>query len=120
MLSHIVFSILLLMSTMGMAVSKHYCHGQFVSVSVFHEADSCCDDAGCCQNEDHFYQVKEDYSVPVISTVPVLAEIDVLHQTLLNPDLLTPNEVSEELNLTNDPPPATVPEFLAWEQVYLL
>ncbi|MDX8339821.1 hypothetical protein SLH46_11545 [Draconibacterium sp. IB214405] len=119
-LSHIILATLLLISTMGMAVSKHYCHGQLVSVKLFEEADSCCDDPGCCQNEDHFYQVKEDFSAPVISEIPVLAEIDVLHQTFLDTDLLFPNELTEEFDLTNDPPPPTVMEFLAEEQLYLL
>ncbi len=119
-LSHIILASLLLISTMGLAVSKHYCHSSLVDVSFFAEADSCCDDGGCCNNENHFYQVKEDFSAPVISEIPVLAEIDVLHQTLLDTDVLFPNELTEEFELTNDPPPPTVMEFLAEEQLYLL
>jgi len=119
-LNHIILASLLLISTMGLAVSKHYCHSSLVDVSIFAEADSCCDDGGCCSNENHFYQVKEDFSAPVISTIPILAEIDVLHQTLLDPDILIPNELTKEFELTNDPPPPTVMEFLAEEQLYLL
>lgn len=119
-LSHIIFAILLLISTMGMAVSKHYCHNNLVDIAVFSEAQSCCNDGGCCTNENHFFQVKEDFSAPVISTVPVLAEIEILQQTLFDFDNLTPNELTEEFSLTNDPPPPTVPELLALEQVYLL
>ena len=119
-LSHIILATLLLATTMGMAVSKHYCHSSLVDVSVFAQADSCCDDGGCCTNDNHFYQVKEDFSAPVISTIPVLAEIDVLHQTLLDPDILIPDELTEEFELTNAPPPPTVMEFLAEEQLYLL
>jgi len=119
-LSHIVLASLLLISTIGMAVSKHYCHNSLVDVSIFKKADSCCDDGGCCTNENHFYQVKEDFSAPVISTIPLLAEIDVLHQTILDSDVLIPNELTEEFELTNDPPPPTVMEFLAEEQLYLL
>ncbi|AHW61149.1 hypothetical protein SAMN05444285_11126 [Draconibacterium orientale] len=119
-LNHIILASLLLISTMGLAVSKHYCHSSLVDVSIFAEADSCCGDGGCCTNENHFYQVKEDFSAPVISTIPLLAEIDVLHQTLLDPFILFPNELTEEFELTNDPPPPTVMEFLAEEQLYLL
>ncbi|WP_297093626.1 hypothetical protein [uncultured Draconibacterium sp.] len=119
-LSHIILATLLLATTMGFAVSKHYCHSSLVDVSIFAQADSCCDDGGCCTNENHFYQVKEDFSAPVISAIPVLAEIDVMHQTLLDPDILIPNELTEEFELTNDPPPPTVREFLAEEQLYLL
>ena len=119
-LSHIILATLLLATTMGMAVSKHYCHSSLVDVSVFAQADSCCDDGGCCTNDNHFYQVKEDFSAPVISTIPVLAEIDVLHQTLLVTDIIIPDELTEEFELTNAPPPPTVMEFLAEEQLYLL
>nr|WP_321356941.1 hypothetical protein [uncultured Draconibacterium sp.] len=119
-LSHIILATLLLTTTMGLAVSKHYCHSSLVDVSFFAQADSCCDNGGCCTNENHFYQVKEDFSAPVISTVPVLAEIDVMHQTLLDPDILIPNELTEEFELINAPPPLTVREFLAEEQLYLL
>ena len=117
---HIILACLLLLTTMGLAVSKHYCQNSLVDVSIFTQADSCCDDGGCCTNENNFYQLKEDFSAPVISTIPVLAEIDVLHQTLLDPDILIPNELTDEFELTNDPPPLTVMEFLADEQVYLL
>ncbi|WP_163324219.1 HYC_CC_PP family protein [Draconibacterium mangrovi] len=120
-LSHIILVSLLLISTMGLAVSKHYCHSSLVDVSIFAQADSCCDDGGCCSNENHFYQVKEDFSAPVISTIPVLAEIDVLQHSFIDLDLLIPSEYSEEnFTLTDDPPPPTVLEFLAEEQVYLL
>ncbi len=105
---------------MGFAVSKHYCHSSLVDVSFFAKADSCCDDGGCCTNENNFYQVKEDFSAPAISTVPLLAEIDVLNQTILDPDILFPNELTEEFELADDPPPPTVMEFLAAEQLYLL
>ena len=119
-ISHIVFATLLLVSTMGMAVSKHYCHNNLVNVAVFSEAQSCCDDGGCCTNENHFYQVKEDFSAPVISTLPLLAETDVLHHHLFDQDLLANGELTENFIVSVDPPAPTVPEVLAWEQVYLL
>jgi hypothetical protein len=119
-LSHIILSVLLLTTTIGLAVSKHYCHDNLVGTAVFGKAESCCDDGGCCTNENHFFQVKEDFSAPVISTVPLLAEIEILQQTLFNHELLSPVESAENFIVSNDPPPATVPELLAWEQVYLL
>lgn len=119
-LSHIILASLLLVTTMGMAVSKHYCHNSLVDVSFFAKAKSCCDDGGCCTNENHFYQVKEDFSAPVISTIPVIAEIDILQRTLPDFDISTPNELTEKFDLSNGPPPPTVMEFLADGQVYLL
>lgn len=119
-LSHIILASVLLISTMGLAVSKHYCHNSLVDVSIFAQADLCCDDGGCCSNENHFYQVKDDFSAPVISTVPVFAEIDVLHQTLLDAYILAPTELALEFDVVSAPPPPTVMEFLAEQQVYRL
>ena len=121
-ISHIISAILLLVTSMGLAVSKHYCHGEFVSVSIFHEADSCCDMQGCCQNENHFYQVKEDFSSPVITTIPVLAELDVLgHDLLAIESLLTEPESENTATITDySPPPKNIQTVLSLKQVYLL
>ncbi len=121
-ISHIISAILLLVTSMGMAVSKHYCHGELVSVSVFHEADSCCDMPGCCTNENHFYQVKEDFSSPVISTVPVLAELDILgHDLLATESLLTETESENTTSFIDySPPPKNIQTVLSLKQVYLL
>ena len=80
--SHIILSVLLLVSTVGVVVSKHYCSGSFVSVSVFNEAESCCGDSDCCHNENQVYQVKTDFSAPIISSVPGLAEFGILGHNL--------------------------------------
>lgn len=121
-ISHIISAILLLVSSMGLAVSKHYCHGEFVSVSIFREADSCCDMPGCCQNENHFYQVKDDFSAPVITTVPFLAELDILgHDLLAIESLLTePEQENTNISVAFSPPPKTTQTVLSLKQVYLL
>ena len=83
-ISHIILSALLLATTMGMAVSKHYCSGSFVSLKLFDEAKSCCGDSDCCHNENHFYQVKDDFSAIQIQDVPQLAETDILGHELFS------------------------------------
>ncbi|QGY44511.1 hypothetical protein GM418_12825 [Maribellus comscasis] len=118
---HIVLASLLLVSTVGMAVSKHYCRGDLVSVSFFHEAHSCCSMAGCCQNENHFYKVKDDFSSPAVLAVPLLAEIDILGQQFFQIETLLPeNNKNTQLSYSDSPPPLTVREVLAREQLYLL
>lgn len=118
---HIVFATLLLVTTMGLMVSKHYCGGQLVSVSVFHKADSCCDDGGCCNNETHFFQVKDDFSAPAVFSVPLSAEIHLLSQQLWQAEFLFPSEQEEQNTIDyQSPPPLTVMEKLAEEQVYRL
>lgn len=121
-LSHIVLSLLLLVSTMGVAVSKHFCSGSFVSASVFHEAKSCCGDSDCCHNEDQFYQVKDDFSTPIISTVPLLAELDILGHDLTTFECLLKEPESEITPAFIDysPPPKNIQTVLSLKQVYLL
>lgn len=120
-LSHIILSAVLLISTMGIAISKHYCEGSFVSSSVFHEAKSCCGDSDCCHNEDQFYQVKDDFSAPVVLEAPVLAELDILGHDLLA-DLIIESPVTENssFRFTDSPPPPIIQKVLSLKQVYLL
>lgn len=118
---HITLIILLLSSTAGMAVSKLYCRETLVSVSIFSEADTCCDDMSCCHNENEFFQLKENFSIPVPSMLPVLAEIDILDQDLLNIDFLFSSDNINTSFLFNDSPHTlTVQEVLSLGQVYLL
>ena len=119
--SHIILASLLLVSTMGMAVSKHYCSDNLVSVSIFEEADTCCDDMGCCHNENEFFQVKNDFSTPAISTIPVLAEISILGHDLFNStDLILSETDIQNKPLSDSPLPSSVSEALSMKQVYLL
>ena len=104
-----------------MVVSKHYCGSTLVSVNVDKEADSCCGDADCCHNENQFYNLKDDFSVPQISNIPVLAEFDIIGFELVN-EFLT--EIHESQNIfpafTDLPNPPTIQETLALKQLYLL
>lgn len=119
--SHIVLSVVLLVSTMGMIVSKHYCKGSFVSASVFLEAKTCCGDTDCCHNENQFYQVKDDFSAPVVLVAPVLAELDILGHELLN-ELFTATFESSHIIFTysDSPPPALIQTTLSSLQTYRL
>jgi hypothetical protein len=119
--SHIILSSLLLVSTMGVVVSKHFCEGTFESVSVFHAADSCCDMDGCCHNEDQFFKVKDDFSAPVVFSAPMLAELDILGFSLFDADLLLSLETENPNPLYADsPPPPTIQKALSLKQVYRL
>lgn len=119
--SHIILTLLLLVSTMGVAVSKHYCSGSFVSVSVFNEAESCCGESDCCHNEDLFFKVSDDFSTPAISAAPVLAELDILGHNLVDGELLISPETENQNPLFADsPPPPTIQKVLSLKQVYLL
>ncbi len=119
--SHIILSSLLLFSTMGMVVSKHYCGDSFVSTAVFNEAKSCCGDSDCCHNEDQLFQVKDDFSAPAVLAVPVLAELDILGHDLFA-DLILESSVTENssFRFTDSPPPPKIQKVLSLKQVYRL
>ncbi len=119
--SHIILSLLLLISTMGMTVSKHYCGDNLVSVSLYEKTDNCCGEMGCCHTNSLHFQVKEDFSVPVVLTSPLLAEVTILGQDLLsNIDFTLPETDLQNSNVTFSPPPLSVQEALSIRQVYRL
>ena len=120
-LSHIILSLLLLVTTMGMAVSKHYCQGDLMSVSLFGQDDHACNMGSCCHNETHIYQVKDDFSVPAISTPPVLAEFEILgHDLFALADLSAPETENSTPFISETPPSLPQQKALALKQVFLL
>ena len=122
-ISHIIMVTVLLVSTTGMTVSKHYCGGSLVDVNIFSDAKTCCDDIGtskCCHNESEHIELDEDFLV-------VANDIQFQETTL---DLLLPfiqsfvfNEIEQQdfetVNI-NPPPPKEVLAFLSDIQVYRL
>ena len=120
-ISHIIISFLLLISTTGLVITKHFCSGEMVSVSVFHEEEPCCGMNGCCHNETLTYQVKEDFSTPAVANSPVLAELDILGHNLFETESLFAgeNDISSAF-VVNSPPPKTIQTVLSLRQLYLL
>ena len=119
--SHIILSTLLFVSTMGMVLSKHYCGDSFISTTFYLQAKSCCGDSDCCHDVTHVYQVKEDFSAPVVLGAPVLAELNILGHDLLLTDCLTAKEKGNTiLSFDNSPPPPNIQKVLFLKQLYLL
>ncbi|MBT3385187.1 MAG: hypothetical protein HN778_07805 [Prolixibacteraceae bacterium] len=119
--SHIILSVLLLVSTMGVAIYKHYCGGFLISTSVFTEAESCCDASDCCENEMSFYQVDEDFSMASLSEIPHSAELELLHFAVLVYNFnVIDSEETEEFFIADLPPPPKIQKVLSKNQTYLL
>ncbi len=78
---NIIVVTLLLISTTGFTISKHYCGTHLVSVKINNEAKSCCGlNDNCCHNESKLLQVDNDYSfniqnIEIESFVTVIAII---------------------------------------------
>lgn len=67
---HIILTLVMLVSTMGMTVSKHFCGNKLISVSVTSEAKFCCDDVGedgCCRNETDRFELDVDTLLTVFN-----------------------------------------------------
>ena len=120
-ISHIVLSLLLLVATMGMTVSKHYCKGDLYSVSVNGSDKSSCDMGNCCHDETQNIKINNDFSVPSIASIPVLAGFDILGQvTLENPEIYPLHEKDINFGYVESPPLLPILETLSVKQEYLL
>lgn len=60
-LLNILISVLLLVSTTGFSISKHYCGDHLVSVKVFVQDEQCCSMPDCCHTESSFAQLDDDF-----------------------------------------------------------
>lgn len=63
-IGNIFILLLFVVSTTGFTISKHYCHGNLVSVTINTDAKSCCgtNNNDCCKNENDFFQLNDDFS----------------------------------------------------------
>ena len=63
-ISHIILALLILVTTMGMTVSAHYCGGELKSVHILSEVDNCCGEAcSSCHNEIIKVEVEDDFTI---------------------------------------------------------
>lgn len=77
-LLNIVVSVVLLVSTTGIIINKHYSGGELFSAALFVDAKSCCETTCChhehqnnCHDESDFYKLIADYMSP---DKPVVAQ----------------------------------------------
>lgn len=120
-ITHIVLTLLLLVSTSGVTFSMHYCGGALVSTSINVEAKSCCEDnTGCCENKTLHFEVEDDYVSPVQVTNLETVALDILCPILfvLNLELLN-NEDKDAQSLNDSSPPPTIQTRLSLLQTYL-
>ncbi|MBK3517021.1 HYC_CC_PP family protein [Carboxylicivirga marina] len=122
-ISHILLISVLLISTTGMTVSKHYCGGSLIDVKIFSELKTCCDDIGtskCCHNESEHFELDEDFVVETNNVEFQEAILDLL-LPFIQSFVINENEQQDfELVRLNPPPPQKVLAFLSNIQVYRL
>ncbi|MFA8450246.1 MAG: hypothetical protein ACEPOW_06105 [Bacteroidales bacterium] len=120
--SHIILSLMLLVSTIGIAISKHYCNDNLISTAVYSNADACCASDKCCEHKTEFNQIDTDYSASPSIHIPESAHfiLSLFSLTIMNL-YDTENTWLSKFVFTEHPPPiANNQTLLAIKQIYLL
>ena len=121
--AHIISALLLLTTTIGFSVSKHYCGSYLVEVSINSEAEPCCDDMetpGCCHDETEFFQLKDDLVTPVSLENTRITGFDILFPLVFVYLFNTPGNIETKiLNFAESPHPPTIQAKLSLIQTYL-
>ena len=104
-ISNILISILIIASTSGVCISKHYCSNHLVSVSFFSNANKCCKgDCPLCKNVNHAYKVKTKVVQSETTNFGINSSLtSVFNLSYLNTIIL--NTVSENPLVRIYPPP---------------
>ena len=62
-ISRILLVILLITTSMGVTINKHFCGEMLESIAIYQQVDSCCEGADmpkdCCHDEQEAYQLDE-------------------------------------------------------------
>lgn len=60
--AHMTISVLLLIATAGITVSKHYCGENLEAVALMNSPDACCDLESCCHDETQVFMMDDDFT----------------------------------------------------------
>lgn len=119
-LGNIILVFLLLISTAGVSINKHYSGGELFSTAIFVEADSCCETpCGCCDKSSEIIKVEADYLASSFELDDV-AQMDLLYANI--PVLLqfVRTEVSTNSFTIEEFFPPPLPDLCILNQVFRL
>lgn len=119
-LIYIFMAILWFAASTGFSVTKHYCGGKYVNMSINSTPESCCDNGNCCHNESEAFQLEEDTVVQADINIDEASSFDIMvfENEIFQLDSL--DEIkSLHLERVHIPPPS-LPELLANFQSFLL
>ncbi|MBE9511743.1 MAG: hypothetical protein IMY71_12775 [Bacteroidetes bacterium] len=119
--ANIILVLLLLTTTIGFSVSKHYCGSRLVEVSINSEAEPCCNDmgnSGYCHNETEYFQLIDDLITPVPLENTRIAGFDVLFPLVFVYFFNAPGNIETEV-LNYAESPSAIQAKLSFLQTYL-
>ncbi|MRT93963.1 hypothetical protein [Ancylomarina sp. 16SWW S1-10-2] len=118
-ISHILLAIVVMITTMGLTVSAHYCGDELKSIDFISQSDNCCGDS-CpnCKNKIIKVDTDDDYTISTFN-------IDFTNDFILLPALIQLFQGSiytdlVELVAYHKPPPLKIQSVLSDLQVYRL
>ncbi len=119
-----IIAALLMITTMGFSVSKHYCGTRLIEVSINSTIEPCCKDVGtssCCHDETEYFRFDKDYVSPVIADNDQITIFDILFPAvavyLLDNSVIVEKDI---LNFAESPPPLALHTKLSLFQTYLI
>ncbi len=112
---HILVIVLLLISTIGVTINKHYSDGELFSIALFGEAESCCEGpCDCCSDETEHYQINVDFLQSNISNFDLLfSNIILFIINDVSTDKITPFQFVDDIS------PTKLSNIFAFLQVFL-
>ena len=118
---HIGLSITLLISTAGISISKHYCCDRLISVSLYSNADPCCDEqTGRCDDETENYRLDDDFTAVENLQIKQIEGYEILNLFVLFSFLLEPvSDSYDDYLIPELPSPPTQRQALSLLQTYL-
>jgi len=116
--------ILLLATTAGFTISKHYCGERLISVAINTGAEPCCDDGkgNCCHNEAEYFQLNDYF-------VTSFTHFDFRNYFTIDLDLVANflfsiyyrgDNTNDFISYTDSSPPLKIKTILAKLNTYLL
>ncbi len=117
---NIITVCLLLVSTTGFSISRHYCGEALIDVAVNKQAETCCSNPDCCDTETDYYQLDDDFLMSdAVSVKP---------EQVISVDLLAPvhsiqienNIIDQLVTFTDGISPPVRQHFQAVYQIFLL
>ena len=119
-IGHIILVMLLLTSTVGVTINKHFSGGDHFSSALFVEAEACCEiPCPCCDDSSELIKVEADYIASEFQLH------DAIQLDLLFSDRIALLQSTQLLNTTNlftieDAPPPPLPGLCILNQVFRL
>ena len=117
---NIITVCMLLVSTTGFSISRHYCGEALIDVAVNKQAEACCSNPDCCDTETDYYQLDDDFLGSVTASVKPEQVISVDLFASVFSFQIEKNLIDQLISFTDGASPPVRQRIQAISQVFLL